>query len=231
MAGNPYLEALDLERSFREEAYLGAPHFICGIPIKQITPRLLAVLFRVKTPFFGSNEVTDEDILMFLWACHVGNPMREEKPQVVKRFLRRDLVLPTAKQRFLKSLVDVDLDEAEDGIWDFLKATFMDAPDGPQTRPYVCSVAAMQYAMASKPFGWTTDYTLDQPLRVIYQLMRCRAREHGLILTNSLSDGLIGEALDEMNTPEAMAQRAVAHAEKVKLVQERYRQENNGGNN
>lgn len=230
MEPNPYLAALDLERRFREEPYLGAPHYICGFPLKEITPRLIAVLFHIQTPFFGNGEVTDEDILRFLWACHVDNPMRKEEPKVIRRFLRKPIIVTTSKQRFMEAAEEIDFDEAEESIWEFLKATFMDAPDGPQTRPYVCSVAAMQYAMGGKPFNWPTSYTLDQPLRIIYQLMRCRQREHGMILTNSLSDAVLNDALEEMNTPEAMANRARERAEFQRQHRERMIRENGGSN-
>ena len=200
MASKPFVAAIDLERRLREESYLPCPQFICGIPLKQITPRILAVLFRIETPFFGDGAVEETHILQFLWACHAENPMREEP----KRWFGK-----TARQRFDASLGAFDFAKAEDEIWQFLEHTFLDAPDGgPTSRPYVCSIASMEYSMACKPFYWSREYTLDQPLRIIYQLRKCRARDNGALLKNRISDPVMDDALNEANSPEEMSRRA-----------------------
>lgn len=199
MDENPYVKAISRERKLREEAYLSAPHFICGIPLKQITPRLLAVLFRIETPFLTGAEVRDGDVLRFLWACHVDNPLREERSRLFQ---------PSKRQRFLASInagFDFDLAVAE--IDCFMEDTFMDSPDGKSSRPYACSIAWLEYSMCSKPFCWTREYTLDSPMRIIYQLLRCRALDNGAILKNRLSDPVLDSALEELNTPEARLKR------------------------
>lgn len=197
---NPLFKAIGRERRLREEAYLGTPQFICGIPLKQITPRLLAVLFRINTPFLQGGDATEEDIALFLWATHLRNPMREETP----RWLGK-----TERQKFAKLFrKGFDYDEAERAIDEFMVDTFLDAPDGKPSRPYVCSIAWLEYGMAAKPFNWQREYTLDQPLRIIYQLLRCRAMDNGAVLKNPLSDPIIQGALEELNTPDAIRERS-----------------------
>ena len=112
-------EALADERRLREEIYLDGCHWLCGIPLRQITPFLLARLFYVRTPFIGGGEVDMAAIGQFLWALH------------------RDYCAPkwswrgrnAQRNAFLRSLRKADRwAELEDGIDAFLDATFLDAP-------------------------------------------------------------------------------------------------------
>lgn len=219
---NPFLAALDRERSLREEAYLGTPHNICGIPCRQITPRLLALLFRLKTPFLTGAEVTEEQTLQFLWCVDRNNPFRKERSKLFR---------PSKRQRFDDFIArGFDFDLAEQEIDQWLEDTFMDAPEGKPSRPYVCSIAWMEYSMAQKPFGWDYDTkTADVPVRRIYQLLRCRALENQLTITNRISDGLVQDALEEINSPEAMTKRSA----EFKVFAELYRKkiEADGGKN
>lgn len=185
-------EAFDEERRIREEVYLGAPHYVCGIPLKQITPRIFARLLFIRTPFIGGGAVTPSAIGHFLWACH------------------RDFTLPTAgflgrwrnrrRDAFLRSLKRMDFDELEDGIDGFLDATFLDMPRGGNAdqTPYVCGVAWMEYRMALDPFRWDSERTLDTPLRRIYQLIRCHDAAHGAVLFNPISDKVKDDFLNRL---------------------------------
>lgn len=209
---NPFLAALDCERRLREEAYLDLPHNICGIPCRQITPRLLAVLFRIRTPYLTGEEVTPEATLQFLWAVDRNNPMRAEKRKPFQRSKRHQFL------DFIARGFDFDLAELE--IDQFLNETFLDAPDGKPSRPYVCSIAWLEYSMSAKPFLWDRERTLETPIRVIYQLLRCRAIDNGISLTNRISDRLVQEALEEINSPEAMEKRAA----EFKVFAKRYKE-------
>ncbi len=224
---SPFFQALDRERRLREEAYLGVPHDICGVPCREITPRLLAILFRLRTPYLTGGEVLPEDTLLFLWAVHRDNPMRAEKSTLLRR---------SKRDQFLKSARKIDFTSAEIEIDQWLEDTFMDAPEGKPSRPYVCSIAWLEYSMSTKPFLWDRDRTLETPLRVIYQLLRCRAIDNGHEVTNRISGAVLQRAINDVNTPEEMAKRALEHAEKVRKFQERIARENEqseetGGNN
>ncbi len=176
-------EALADERRLREEIYLDGCHWLCGIPLRQITPFLLARLFYVRTPFIGGGEVDRAAIGQFLWALH------------------RDYCSPkwswrgrnAQRNAFLRSLRKADRwAELEDGIDAFLDATFLDAPYGGDVNqtPYVCSIAWIEYRMACEPFRWPSERTMHTPLRRLYQLMRCYALENGGILYNRKSDAV-----------------------------------------
>ncbi len=200
-----YTAALQVERRQREEVYLGLPHNICGIPCRQITPRLLAILFRLQTPFLTGGGVEPEDTLQFLWTLDRNNPMRVER-NLLRRSKRQQF------DDFIKLGFDFDLAERE--IDRFLEMTFLDAPEGKPSRPYVCPIAWLEYSMNGKPFMWDRERTLDTPVRIIYQLLRCRALDNGVSITNKLSDTVLQSALEEINTPEAMLKRAEAFRRK-----------------
>lgn len=188
-------EEYDRESRLREEVYLDAPAWVCGIPLRQITPRLFARLLAIRTPFIGSGEVTHSAIGHFLWACH------------------RDFSLPTRgfmgrfrhrrRNRFLRSLRRMDFAALEAGIDTFLDATFLDSPQGlrDNATPYVCGIAWMEYRMALDPFRWDSERTLETPLRRIYQLIRCRDATNGVPLFNRHSDPVKQRFIDKINQP------------------------------
>lgn len=154
----------------------------------------------MRTPFIGGGEVTPAGIGAFLWACH----RYYELPK--KNWLGR--IVNKKRDKFLLALADLDFGEIEYKIDEFLDETFFDAPQGggKGETPYVCGIAWMEYRMACDPFRWSSDRTLDTPLRRIYQLLRCDDIRHGAVLFNRYSDGVKDEfmrdlaALDELQT-------------------------------
>lgn len=186
-------EAFEKERRLREEVYLDQPHFVCGIPLNQITPRIFARLLFIRTPFIGGGEVTPGEIGQFLWACHRDY----ELPR--KRFWGGS---NRKRNAFLKSLGrGHDWEELEEEIEMFLDLTFFDAPQGSRSdsTPYACGIASMEYRMLLEPFRWDAEKTLSTPLRRLYQLMRCHGSANGEVLFNRYSDEVKDLALRSMN--------------------------------
>lgn len=186
-------EAYERERRLREEVYLDQPHYVCGIPLRQITPRMFALLLHIGTPFIGGGVATEGDIGRFLWACH--RDFTPPSKGILGRFRN------WKRDRFLASLRKMDFDELEDGIDEFLDATFLDSPQGGKTddTPYVCGVAWMEYRMALDPFRWDSERTMRTPLRRIYQLIRCHDSSNGIPLFNKISDDVKSEFLRDLN--------------------------------
>ncbi len=178
-------EEYERERRLREEVYLGLPHFLCGIPLRQITPRIFALLLFIRTPFIGSGEVTPASIGQFLWACH-----RDYDPSK-----------PRERDKFLRSLIGMNWAGLEYGIDEFLNATFLDAPQGGKddSTPYVCGIAWMEYRMLIDPFRMTPEAFLDTPLRIIYQRIRCHDAVNGVPLFNRYSDKVKADFVAELN--------------------------------
>lgn len=172
-----YDEALADERKAREEAYLDAPHFICGVRLRQITPRILARLFFVETPFLSGGHLGTEHIAQFLWICHWDYSLDIHD-----------------RDAFIKTLKGQDYSELAAEIDQFIDDTFLDTPQGSAGIPYFCNFAWFEYIM-HKAMGWDSEYTLNQPLRRIYQLIRCMELESGAILSNKRSDKVRGDWL------------------------------------
>jgi len=200
-----YDEALAEERRIREEAFLDRPHTICGFKINQITPRLLAVLNLVRTPFIFGGAITEARIAQFLWILSA-----EYTPDAEKR--------NSFIESLLKSLGG-DFDAAIEEIESFLDDTFLDAPyggAGPKEAPYVCSIAWTVYSMAKAPFGWDEARTMDTPLRKSWQLIRCRALDNGATLVNRKSDGVTNEWGGKLN--EMLNGNEEQRAEAMKII-------------
>jgi len=170
-------EALAKERRLREDAYLGHPEDVCGVKLNQITPRLLAILFRMETPFLSGGKITPEETIRFLWALSVDfTPDKKTRDKWIAAFIRRI------------AIGEIDWQFVYDSICEFLDATFLDAPQGKDSTPYVCSLAWYEVSMYDL-MGWDSERTMEMPLRRIYQLMRCQQIKEGdRTIVNKLSD-------------------------------------------
>lgn len=184
-----YEDALKEERGLRLGVFLGVNPKICGVEIREITPRLLALLLCMETPFICGGEYDNAHTLSFLWAMspqfvRADHPEHNERVEALTATLR-------------KSLGDA-FTQAEDEIDAFIFNTFLDGPQsgGADSKPYVTGVAWMLYTMAKEPFVWDTERTLDTPIRIIHQLQRCKQLDGGSILYNEISDTVSAKWLD-----------------------------------
>lgn len=168
-----YEDALEHERRLREEACLGDTASICGIRIHHVTPYLLARLFRMETPYMGgSGEYTEAETIRFLWAMSV-------------EFSTDAGVRELFIAKVVKRLSETGYAQAEQEIEDFLTATFLDAPmGGVDSAPVVSSPAWMIHKMMKQYPQMTRQDASNTPIALIYQFMRCEAREKGDILYN-----------------------------------------------
>lgn len=189
-----YADAVARERKAREEAYLNLPHDVCGIQLKQITPYLYGLLSLERNPFVTGGTINEAAIAQFLWTLHIDFAVDSKK-----------------RDAFLKSLEDADWIGLQIGIEELLDLTFLDAPygGGLNQSPLFCNMAWMEYRLAAEPFRWARDTVLHSPLRVIYQLMRCDAWNHGdKTLVNRWSDQVVDDWMHEKMKQEKEAQNA-----------------------
>lgn len=181
-----YEEALEEERKYREEIFLGVNSKICEVGIQHITPALMVRLNRANTAFFNRNPITKHEIVRFLWILSPEFSSESDK--------RLAFVEATTY-----ALID-RWEDAEDEIDDFLYATFLDSPKGGvESVPYVTNTAWTIYQMAKEPWRWSEEKTLATPLRKIHQYMRCVRFDSDAILENR-SDKLKGDWLDSLRT-------------------------------
>lgn len=178
-----YDEGIALERKLREEIFLGIPADICGIKVNHVTPFLLARLCRMETAFLGCVQVTDAEIIRFLWALSVDFSTEADK---------REAFIESCVKQF--GSIEYGWLKAEEAIDEFLKQTFFDGPKGgAESVPYVTSIAWLVYTMAKEPFRWTKEQTMHTPLREIYQYTRCLRLDKGGVLYNEFSDTIKAE--------------------------------------
>ena len=202
-----YKASLGEERQLREEIFLGVNTRICGIEIQEITPFLLARLFRMETPFLSGRTASRGEIVRFLWALcpwFVGEPRKYPRSNFWRKLTFRKPLSPFATRDAFVEDVTKSLDgrwgEAEESIDLFIRNTFMDAPkSGGESVPYVTGIAWMLFVMAGEPFRWSEEKTLHTPLRKSYQLSRCIRISNGGILYNDISDKVKARWLDEVN--------------------------------
>jgi hypothetical protein len=158
-------DALELESAYPLEAWLNLPESICGIEIKQITPKILLHLHGIDSPLFGIGEVRFDDVLAFLWICSPSfcydAKVRDEFLKQAKKINPFDAVLEI--QTFLeKTFIDADYDTRQNGKKS--NATFI---------AYLCDNLAREYS-------FSIEQTMQTPMRQIYQLLsviseRCAA--------------------------------------------------------
>lgn len=177
-----YAKAIAKEQTVRDLAFLDAPLPLCGIRVRQFTPRHWILLQRCGCPFLVGGPVTRDDVFMFLW------------------FVSPEYCLDLAKRdEFLRVLCEVGKDcHPIKEIEAYLDDAFQDMPGGAGAREgmvksYMASVTVLVDAIAAE-YGWDDDAILEKPLARLFQYMRRIAQRHrpDKMLFNR-SDRLIGE--------------------------------------
>jgi hypothetical protein len=189
-------EALAKERRLRENAYLGFPEIVCGVKLHQITPRLLAILFRMESPYLDGGSITPTETLRLMWALSIDfTKDRKYRDKWIAKYVK-----------WLEKK-EYDWEYVHDEVFEYLDATFLDAPQGSDSTPYVCSLAWYEFRM-KRMMGWDSERTMETPLRRIYQLMRCEQITEGdRTIVNKLSDKVNDDWLNEvMKDPSKIAE-------------------------
>jgi hypothetical protein len=180
-----YRKAVYRESAIREVAFLPMDLDICGIKVKQFTPKHYIFLDFLGSPFVGGKgEIDAGRIAEFLWI--VSAEYEDEAPE--------------KKEEFIKRLANVDAETALSEISNYVKDAFSDltASSGDKAEaetqtPYyawICSYIDMLGA----EYGYRDDYVLNMPLARIFQLARVievrKAIQLGKepFLVNNLSD-------------------------------------------
>lgn len=179
-----YAEAIASERADRALVFCGLPEKISGVAVAPLTPRRVEWLRLVNNPLLiGGRKIEDADVIQFLWLVSGDFKQGAEN-----------------RKAFEDAIPDgFDIDDAEDAIETYLDRAFLDSPQPGlrKSRPYYEPAADLITAMALPPFGWEENKTLDSPLSLIYQLIKCRDRMEGQVVVNRRSDRVIGDWLKD----------------------------------
>ncbi len=168
-----YDEALAKEALLRRSVFIGVPYGICGIPIHNITPFLLARLRVFHSAFIEGGTYDLGEVLKFLWAM---SPKFSENQDEMDAFFEESA----------KSLAELEsLSLAFDEIDQFIEETFMDGPQGgAESVPYVIGEAWMVYTFMKDPFRWTEEQALHTPYRKLFQYLRCVKLDNDQVVYN-----------------------------------------------
>lgn len=178
-----YESEVEQEQLKRNLVYLDQFEIVCGEPIRNITPRLQAILNSIRSPLLCGGAITRPVIAQFIWALHSDYSQRAwwKRRQLRKRLER------------------IPLEDCMRDIGAFIELTFMDAPTGGrEEKPIASSIAWMVYRFRHKPWCMSEHETSNTPLRKLYQELRCWERENQSVPANR-SDILKTDWLNRLN--------------------------------
>lgn len=163
------------EEALRDLAFLEADLDICEVPVRQLTPRHLLLLFAARSPFLCGGVCAPEHIAQFLWIV---------SPAFVPDGDARQAFLAVIGSR-------VEYEPARIAIEAYVAQALMDRPgvSGAKSIAITSFVAVLVHIFASA-YGWTRREILDTPLAALYQLRRLIERERNpkAIFFNRLTD-------------------------------------------
>lgn len=150
------------EESLRDFAYTGWSDSICGVEVKQFTPRHFLLLCSLKSPFLCGGDPAPEDVGLFLWVVSLG-------------FKPFDL---EARDLFLQSVIDTPYIETVAEVRAYIDRARFDRPsNGSGSTPVSSFFASLVHVFASE-YGWSREQVLDSPFAALYQELRMIIREH-----------------------------------------------------
>ena len=179
-------EALAQEAHERNLAYISEGFSICSVSVPQITPITLCKLIEARSPFIYGTEATREHCAQFA-------------------YLVRNLV-PQSDFEKTKAIGDIHLEfgvsalsEIIADIYEFIDITLRDqGSSSNSSSPVASNLAWWEYRFAGKPWKWSRKKTLNTPLRILFQQLRCQEKEHGESVVNNLSHKVKSDFLKEM---------------------------------
>lgn len=161
-----YKEAVEREVRIREESFLPFGEMICGLEVRQMTPRDLLILQGIESPFVVGGAITAEHIVRFLWILSF-------RFRVVRTW--RD---KWVRGKFIKRCRRLNVGGVLRRIDEYMTDTFQDAPGGSGRGPVASDwsgIAAIVDQLASA-YHWREDDILQIPLKRIFQYGRIMRR-------------------------------------------------------
>lgn len=154
----------------RDLALSGVDLRLCGLDVRQLTPRHLLILFAARNPFLFGGRRASEHVAQFLWIVRAqpasssssssASPASNDR----EKFLRRVARIP-----YLRACKAIDA---------YIDASLMDKPPstGSKRSAIVGTFASIVHEIASL-YGWSRDTILDSPIAEIYQYFRLITRD------------------------------------------------------
>ena len=149
-----FREAVRVETNARDAAFLNIPANICGLQIRQMTPRDFLILHGLENPIISGCNLTDSDISDFLHFMAVNQ---------------------SPWHRFWK-MFRMDYLKALEAIGRYFESTFQDTPGGTKSAksvPIASWFAHRVFFLMSHNVCRTIDEALDTPFRIHNQIINC----------------------------------------------------------
>lgn len=151
-----YREAVQKERAVRSVSFIEAPEVICGLKVRPLNMRHIALLEALGNPFMMGGAPTAEDIAAFMWIVSV-----QFKPFDIE-----------ARDAFIRSISFMDASQLENEIVQFMDEAWQDSPSGRDGGPAPTSWAAAIVDAIASEYGWSEQDIMDVPVKRLFQYMR-----------------------------------------------------------
>ena len=154
-----YAEAVEKEQTTRDLAFLATPLPLCGIKVRQFTPRHWIMLLRSGNAFICGGRITANDILMFVWYVSEEYCLDLEK---------RDAFLTAFMEKAAETKpVDEINSYLDDAFYD------MDRSGGELglKKIYTATIAGIVDVLA-REYGWDDEAILEKPMARLFQYLR-----------------------------------------------------------
>jgi len=152
-----YVEACQKQDAIRDAAFLDAPLTLCGLPVRLMTARHLAILTHCGNGFVTAGEIKPEHIPQLLWVLspkfECGNAKR-----------MADVSIAISNLPFAKCVREIEA---------YLDDMFLDSPpsEGKPGESYNSWLASIVDLLA-REYGWRQDEILNLPLPCVFQYVR-----------------------------------------------------------
>lgn len=154
-----YLEAVQRESVIRETAFLGLPEKVGGFDLRPLSIKDFLTLSAVGSPFVvGGRIPLPGDAAVFLW--HQSAEYDPTDDSARSAFYRRVAACP---------------DTVFGEIFQYLRDAMIDRPAvrGSSAGPEYYSWAASLVSVVAGQFGWTDEYIINRPLKLLWQYAKC----------------------------------------------------------
>jgi hypothetical protein len=165
----------------RAAAFCDAPDYVLGQEVRPLTPRTFSMLVAVDCHFILGGRATEGDVRNYLWFhsprwCHAGTPGWQRRKAMALRPLfvelaspwRRRMGLPLDMARYAAALALAVAD-----IRRIVEDAFADCPASGGDGAAIATLEAQLVAAFARELHWSPEYTRNQPLRQLFQLLRC----------------------------------------------------------
>lgn len=149
--------AIKRENNIRDAAFLDLTTSICGIEVRQMTPRDLLILTGIGNPIVSYGLPSPPQLAEFLW------------------FLSPKFKLNASFRRyfFIRKCAKIDFVAAIAACRNYIDATFQDSPASStqSSGPYASWCAHIVFNIASET-GWSDENIMNMPLKRLFQYLK-----------------------------------------------------------